>query len=807
LFPRTTSAQEAAISSPAAGLTVYNTTASELDVYTGSAWEAVGANSSDAAGSTGQVQFNLNSNNDLGASANLFWDNTNSRLGIGTTVPAQKLEVNGSAQVDANIISNGSYIAQADSAAGRWKLGDGVSGDTAIRLNAVSGSIDVVTWGSSATEQPLLLNANGAAVGIGTNAPLSTLSVNGGMAVGTYAGTATASSGNLIVSGSVGIGTTTPGTALQVNGAMQTISAAVNHYYNVLSYYPGSGTQTGTLELIMPKYGSNTMLHIVIKGYDYSGYGAWQVIIGGYNYYDHTWHNTSVQYSGRVPFTQVRLGNNGANDVILLGTTTTTWQYPQIEVAEVIATFGSTTGWGTGWSAALLASESGFANLTTLTPDILAGSGGNIGIGTMTPGSQLHIYGTTGLTLDASANAGNPLNFNAGGGVEARIRGFYDATTQGTLAFDTGYTALTEKMRITNAGLVGIGTTSPGGRLDTGVQNPGPATPFHYLLGAGGSVNWPIGLSGIIDSNYTDQYIVLNGILSGGTRSAPTFTSGNGSGGMYILETGNNGSVKALVFGNLPSGTGVSPTPLVTISSGGAVGIGSTSPTTGAILDVNGTGTAGSSMMLPRDTTTNRPTVGVNAMARYNSTTNMFEFYQNGAWVNFTSVSDARLKTDIQPIAGALEKVIALKPITYKWDVDNPRAVGLGDPSRRHIGFVAQELERVLPEVVSKGADTYRSVEYGPIVAVAVGAIKELKSENDTLRQQVTALQAKVDEGHPGGGAIGGHSEDRLLLFALSGAVGVLFIGFAGLGAVVWRLRRRRPAVARAQNRRRRKND
>ena len=86
-----TNAQEIAIGTNGAsgGLLVYNTTLNELDVYDSASgqWEAVGANAADAAGSTGQVQFNLNSNNDLGASANLFWDNTHNRLGIGTATP------------------------------------------------------------------------------------------------------------------------------------------------------------------------------------------------------------------------------------------------------------------------------------------------------------------------------------------------------------------------------------------------------------------------------------------------------------------------------------------------------------------------------------------------------------------------------------------------------------------------------------------------------------------------------------------------------------------------------------------------
>lgn len=66
----------------------------------------------------------------------------------------------------------------------------------------------------------------------------------------------------------------------------------------------------------------------------------------------------------------------------------------------------------------------------------------------------------------------------------------------------------------------------------------------------------------------------------------------------------------------------------------GKVGIGTTSPTAGTVLDITGTGAAASSIIIPRDTVANRPTVGVNGMIRYASDTNKFEAYQNGGWVD-----------------------------------------------------------------------------------------------------------------------------------------------------------------------------
>jgi len=172
------------------------------------------------------------------------------------------------------------------------------------------------------------------------------------------------------------------------------------------------------------------------------------------------------------------------------------------------------------------------------------------------------------------------------------------------------------------------------------------------------------------------------------------------------------------------------------------VGIGTASPTAGARLELYGTGTATSSILIPRGTTATRPTTGVNGMIRYNNSTNLFEFYQNSSWVNYTTTSDKRLKKDIEPIVKALEIVQAMNPVYFKWDKNNPRAQGLGD-DRRKVGLIAQELEQVLPEAVNTGGDTYRTLEYNQVVPVAVKAIQELKTSGD---DQAAKLDNLTDE-------------------------------------------------------------
>ena len=88
---------------------------------------------------------------------------------------------------------------------------------------------------------------------------------------------------------------------------------------------------------------------------------------------------------------------------------------------------------------------------------------------------------------------------------------------------------------------------------------------------------------------------------------------------------------------------------------------------------------------------------------------------------DITAFSDKRLKSDIETIDNALDKVM------------NMRGVSFTKQAEKKIGVIAQEVEKVLPEVVSDGE--YKSVAYGNMVGVLIEAIKELKSQLDNHKQ------------------------------------------------------------------------
>jgi hypothetical protein len=90
---------------------------------------------------------------------------------------------------------------------------------------------------------------------------------------------------------------------------------------------------------------------------------------------------------------------------------------------------------------------------------------------------------------------------------------------------------------------------------------------------------------------------------------------------------------------------------------------------------------------------------------------------------NVTAYSDERLKTDVQTFSNALATVQALRGVSYIKD------------GQAQVGVIAQEVQKVLPQVVQDNPNSYLSVAYGNIVGVLIEAIKELKAEVEELKR------------------------------------------------------------------------
>lgn len=126
-------------------------------------------------------------------------------------------------------------------------------------------------------------------------------------------------------------------------------------------------------------------------------------------------------------------------------------------------------------------------------------------------------------------------------------------------------------------------------------------------------------------------------------------------------------------------------------------------------------------------------TVGNNFDIQANGTSRAWLVGLSGAW-NLSS--DRRLKEDIAPLRSGLETVLKLKPSTYRFKEDKDR--------RPQLGFIAQDLQEVLPEVVSSRDDGMLGVEYTSIIPVAVSAIQEQQRQIEEVRGENARLSRRL---------------------------------------------------------------
>ena len=88
---------------------------------------------------------------------------------------------------------------------------------------------------------------------------------------------------------------------------------------------------------------------------------------------------------------------------------------------------------------------------------------------------------------------------------------------------------------------------------------------------------------------------------------------------------------------------------------------------------------------------------------------------------SFNCASDARLKKDVVPLEGALDKIDAIRGVHYHW-------IDAAQPQERQVGVIAQEIQGAYPELVREGGNGFLSVDYPKLTAVLIQSIKELKA-------------------------------------------------------------------------------
>jgi len=134
----------------------------------------------------------------------------------------------------------------------------------------------------------------------------------------------------------------------------------------------------------------------------------------------------------------------------------------------------------------------------------------------------------------------------------------------------------------------------------------------------------------------------------------------------------------------------------------------------------------------------NNNSSGANFQIWKNNATQLFEVNgENGnmtATGDVTAFSDEKLKENIEVIPNAIEKVSQIRGVTYTRN-------DLDDKEKVYTGVIAQEVEKVLPEVVNTTKDDTKTVSYGNMVGLLIEAVKEQQEQINELKKQIEEMK------------------------------------------------------------------
>jgi hypothetical protein len=110
--------------------------------------------------------------------------------------------------------------------------------------------------------------------------------------------------------------------------------------------------------------------------------------------------------------------------------------------------------------------------------------------------------------------------------------------------------------------------------------------------------------------------------------------------------------------------------------------------------------------------------------------------------VTVATPSDRRYKKEIHPLESSLDKVLRMQGVSFEWDRE--KVYGAGYRSGRQIGLIAQEVEKVLPELVQTDDEGYKTLSYDKVTPVLVEAIKEQQKQIKERDARIERLEEEL---------------------------------------------------------------
>ena len=329
--------------------------------------------------------------------------------------------------------------------------------------------------------------------------------------------------------------------------------------------------------------------------------------------------------------------------------------------------------------------------------NLYLGTGGRVGIGTNSPDFSLSVGNDSDSFNYVSVRTSNTGSagylFSDAQDVDVGYVNYSHVTNH--MGFGANGT---ERLRIDSSGNVGIGATS--------VNAVGSKKTLHIDDSSGSAIR-------LSESSTNLAYL---------SYDSTDFFRLSSSDQISFLTSGSE-HMRIDSSGNVGIGTTATPATLTGTSTESGIGFDGTSGfgvfvRNGSVpLYANRRGTDGDIISLRKDGTT----VGSISVT--------------GSSTSYNTSSDHRLKENVVPMEGALDKVAQLKPSRFNFIADTDRTVD---------GFLAHEVAEIVPNAVSgekdavdeEGNPMYQGIDHSKLVPILVGAIQELKAEIEQLKAQ-----------------------------------------------------------------------